>query len=223
MFRRAYAKPGISVTDVEFLETHGTGTDAGDPVETNAIYEVFCQKRTPDNPLLIGAVKSNMGHAECTAGLVSLVKVLMTMTHKLIPPNLHFNTPNPKIKGLQDGTLKVVTEPTKFNGGLIGVSSFGFGGTNAHVVVKPYSVSVKNSPCTIPRVVVSSGRTKEGVLESLTYMSAKAKDAAFHQLIIQVANTPLNGMPYRGYKISSVLNNTAEVRKVNNVIGRPIW
>ena len=91
-----------------YVEAHGTGTKAGDPEELNAITSVFCKDRAPEmGPLLIGSVKSNMGHPEPASGLCGVTKVLLAMQHRVIPPNLHFNTPNPDIPSLIDGRLKV--------------------------------------------------------------------------------------------------------------------
>ena len=90
------------------MEAHGTGTKAGDKEELSAITSVFCNGRDHKmGPLLIGSVKSNMGHPEPTSGLCGVAKVLLAMQHKIIPPNLHFNTPNPNIPALLDGRLKV--------------------------------------------------------------------------------------------------------------------
>lgn len=96
------------------MEAHGTGTKAGDKEELSAITSVFCNGRDHKmGPLLIGSVKSNMGHPEPTSGLCGVAKVLLAMQHKIIPPNLHFNTPNPNIPALLDGRLKVRVLPRK--------------------------------------------------------------------------------------------------------------
>lgn len=134
MLQEVYSEAGIDPNSVYYVEAHGTGTKVGDPQEANAICEVFCSKRT--DSLLIGSVKSNMGHAEPASGVCSLTKILLSIERQLIPPNLHYNTPNQYIPGLTDGRLKVVTEPTALPGGLIGINSFGFGGSNTHVILK---------------------------------------------------------------------------------------
>ena len=103
-----YAEAKINPAEVSYVEAHGTGTKAGDPEELNSLTNVFCNGRAPEmGPLLIGSVKSNMGHPEPASGLCGVTKVLLAMQHGVIPPNLHFNTPNPDIPALLDGRLKV--------------------------------------------------------------------------------------------------------------------
>lgn len=224
MLRKVYTEAGISPDQLGYLEAHGTGTKAGDPEELNAISKILCQNRSSDHPLLIGSVKSNMGHSEASSGLAALVKVLMTLNHGVIPPNLHFNTPNPDIIGLQDGTLKVVVEPTQFNGGYVGLSSFGFGGSNVHVILKPYHSSAEALPSEIPKLLVCSGRTKEAVEANLQYLSANVKESPVSILANHVAHSPLQSMSFRGYNLLSVEGEgTTEVKKLSGSSSRPVW
>jgi len=101
-----YAEAGVDASRVSYVELHGTGTAAGDPVEANSVTEVFCSNGR-SSPLLVGSTKSNMGHPEPASGLAALAKVLIAMHDRAIPANLHFNQPNPDIPGLLDGRLKV--------------------------------------------------------------------------------------------------------------------
>lgn len=107
LLEEVYAEAGVDPNSVYYVETHGTGTKVGDPQEANAICSVFCSNREADRPLLIGSVKSNMGHAEPASGVCSLAKVLLSIERHRIPPNLHFKNPNQYIPGLLDGRLKV--------------------------------------------------------------------------------------------------------------------
>ncbi|KAJ8030342.1 Fatty acid synthase [Holothuria leucospilota] len=223
LLRQVLSETGIPPDEVEYIEAHGTGTETGDPIEANAIHRVFCQNRTKDNPLLIGSVKTNMGHSECASGLVNILKVLMIMSKGVIPPQIHFHDPKPSIIGLMDGSLKVVTEPTKYLGGPIGVNSFGFGGVNVTAIVKPYNVKTQNYPCTIPKILISSGRSKEGVAKNLQYVAANMTDGAFHFLANQVADCPVESMPYRGFKIQMDRNDFEYVTKVKQTCSRPVW
>ena len=100
----------IDPSAVTFVEAHGTGTPVGDPQELNAISDVLCKSTTPrERPLLVGSVKSNMGHGESAAGLCGLAKVLAIFQTGSIPPNLNFKEPNPECTPLVDGTIKVRT------------------------------------------------------------------------------------------------------------------
>lgn len=107
-----------------------------------------------------------MGHAEPASGLASIAKLIIAIQRRVIPPNLHFNEPNEYIEGLKDGSLKVVTGETPFPGGYIGVNSFGFGGSNTHVILRaaePQKALPAPEQPPIPRVILYSGRTKEAV------------------------------------------------------------
>lgn len=126
----------IDPNDLAFVEAHGTGTRVGDPAEAHALGTVIGRKRS--TPLTIGSVKTNLGHLEPASGLVGMVKAMLALKHDRLPKSLHFDTPNPDIDftGLN---LTVAGEPVALrrNGKLrlAGINSFGFGGTNAHVVI----------------------------------------------------------------------------------------
>ena len=139
VIRDALSDGGVEPEQVSYVETHGTGTSLGDPIEVQALGAAYCQGRTHSNPLLIGALKSNIGHLEGAAGVAGLVKLVLAIQNREIPPSLHVRNPNPFIpwEGL---AVKVTTQPTLWDvpGGtrMAGLSSFGFSGTNAHVVVQ---------------------------------------------------------------------------------------
>ncbi len=138
LVRDACADAGVSPSEIGFVEAHGTGTAVGDPIEAHALSEALCQDRSPEAPLLVGSVKTNLGHLETAAGLAGLLKALLALKHRCIPASLHFETPNPNIDFVAL-KLRVSTslEPFPETDGprLAGVNSFGFGGANAHVVL----------------------------------------------------------------------------------------
>ena len=137
VLRAAYERAGVSPGAVQYVEAHGTGTPLGDPLEAKALGAVLSEDRPPDQPCLIGSVKSNMGHLESAAGMAGLIKVALALKHRAIPPSLHFHTPNPTIPfaELPIRVAQTLTPWPATGAALAGVSSFGFGGTNAHVVV----------------------------------------------------------------------------------------
>ncbi|WP_327743232.1 acyltransferase domain-containing protein [Streptomyces europaeiscabiei] len=135
----AYARAGLSPAHIDHVEAHGTGTPLGDPIEAGALGAVLGTGRDPDQPLLLGSVKGNLGHLESAAGIAGLVKTVLALHHDLIPPSLHCAEGS----ALKDDTrLRVVTEaePWPRYGGTAtaGVSGFGFGGTNAHAVLEEW-------------------------------------------------------------------------------------
>jgi acyl transferase domain-containing protein len=139
VLREAYARAGLSPALVQYVEAHGTGTSLGDPIEILALAKVVGEDRPGDHPCPVGSVKSNIGHLEAAAGIASLIKVVLALEHRTLPPSLHFDKPNPHIP-FERLPLVVQRErapwPSDNRPRLAGVSSFGFGGTNAHVVVE---------------------------------------------------------------------------------------
>ncbi|WP_006241768.1 type I polyketide synthase [Mycolicibacterium tusciae] len=135
----ALARAGISGGDIDYLEAHGTGTALGDPIEVQAAAAVFGAGRDPNRPLLMGSVKTNIGHLESAAGIAGLVKVVLSLENEVLPQNLHFENPSPHIPW-DSLAVRVVDAPTPWltNGRprRAGVSSFGFTGTNAHVLIE---------------------------------------------------------------------------------------
>ncbi|MDX3232327.1 type I polyketide synthase [Streptomyces sp. ME19-01-6] len=139
VLRRACADAGIGPDEVQYVELHGTGTAVGDPVEAAALASVFGASRPPHAPLLVGSAKTNVGHLEGAAGITGLIKVLLALKAGRLPASLNFETPNPRIP-LAEWNLRVQTGLTPWprpDAPLVaGVSAFGMGGTNAHVVVE---------------------------------------------------------------------------------------
>ena len=135
----ALANAGISAEDISYIEAHGTGTAAGDPVEIAALTKAFHTFTKKSRFCPIGSVKTNIGHLDAAAGMASLIKTVLALKHQQIPPSLHFETPNPQID-FKNSPFYVNTELTEWEANSIprraGVSSLGFGGTNAHIVLE---------------------------------------------------------------------------------------
>lgn len=139
VLREAYSNAGVSPGKIQYVEAHGTGTKLGDPMELKALGAVLSENRVPGQFCAVGSVKTNVGHAETAAGITGLIKVALALKHQQIPPSLHFHDPNPYIdfESLPIRIQETLTPwPTNGDGALAGVSSFGFGGTNAHVVLQ---------------------------------------------------------------------------------------
>ncbi len=147
LLRQAYHNAGISPTQVQFIEAHGTGTLVGDPIEARALGSVLSANRPAERPCVIGSVKTNIGHLEAGSGIAGLIKAALALHHRRIPGNLHFVQPNPAIDFAQLRLrVPVRTEPWPDHEGpaLAGVNSFGYGGTNAHVVLQEVPPSKAN-------------------------------------------------------------------------------
>jgi acyl transferase domain-containing protein/acyl-CoA synthetase (AMP-forming)/AMP-acid ligase II/NADPH:quinone reductase-like Zn-dependent oxidoreductase/NAD(P)-dependent dehydrogenase (short-subunit alcohol dehydrogenase family)/acyl carrier protein len=138
LLREAYRRAGVSPGDVQYVEAHGTGTLLGDPIEAKALGAVLATGRAHGSPCAIGSVKSNIGHLEAAAGVAGVIKVALALKHRTIPASLHFQKPNPYIP-FDTLPLRVQQAasawPETGRTPIAGVSSFGFGGTNAHAVL----------------------------------------------------------------------------------------
>ena len=139
----ALSQAGVAASEVDYLEAHGTGTSVGDPIEIDAVAAVYGRDRMADRPLLVGSVKTNVGHLESAAGIAGLIKAALVMQRGVIPQHLHFQNPNPSLDWDQL-PLKVTSSmmdlpPRDGRPRLAGVNSFGISGTNAHIVVEEYN------------------------------------------------------------------------------------
>ena len=138
VIQKALSQAGVAPEEVSYVEAHGTGTALGDPIEVSALIDVLMPQRMADNPCWIGSIKSNMGHLEAAAGIAGFIKVVLALKNQEIPAHLHFNTLNPYIQ-LKGAPLYIPRVTQQWvcsqEKRIAGVSSFGFGGTNAHAIL----------------------------------------------------------------------------------------
>ncbi|KAK4508763.1 hypothetical protein PRZ48_002502 [Zasmidium cellare] len=140
LMRSCYRQAGLDPKDTTYVEAHMTGTQVGDPIEAEAISAVFARDRPPGDPVLVGSVKTIIGHTEATSGLAGVMKAVLVVEKGLIPPNANFERPNPAID-LDRLNVKVPTEVTEWPQGVprrVSVNNFGFGGANAHVIIEAF-------------------------------------------------------------------------------------
>ncbi|XP_066560722.1 fatty acid synthase [Amia ocellicauda] len=223
LVRSLYQEAHIAPDLVEYVEAHGTGTKVGDPQEVNGIVSVFCQSER--EPLLIGSTKSNMGHPEPASGLAALAKVVLSLEHGMWAPNIHYNNPNPDIPALTDGRVRVVSEPLPTKGGIVGINSFGFGGSNVHVILQPpTSPPIPPSPqsSAVPRLVQACGRTEEAVSTLLQTAKDNGSNPAFLSMVNEVSGVPTASMPYRGYALIGSQADIVEIQQAQ-ATPRPLW
>lgn len=181
MLRIAYAQAGLEPKAVRYMEAHGTGTPVGDPIETRALGQVLSQGRDKDDYCLIGSVKTNVGHLESGSGVAGLAKAALVLHHDQVPANLNFKNPNPNIP-FDEFKFKVVTElqPLPHLEGrlpVVGVNSFGFGGTNSHIVLEAAPAEVPTKAEQRDSVTLSGGTAKKAERPVLMPLSARGDDA----------------------------------------------
>ncbi len=171
VIRDALRQSDLKPVDIDYIEAHGTGTSLGDPIEVRALGKVFSEDRPADNPIKIGSVKTNFGHLEASAGIAALIKVVLSLQGEKVPPLLHMTKPNSHIEW-DELPIVLPTEllewPAREKTRTAGVSSFGFSGTNAHVVVQEATStkSVSNTASHRPvHLLTLSAKSEVSVLE----------------------------------------------------------
>ncbi|WP_414587921.1 SDR family NAD(P)-dependent oxidoreductase [Scytonema sp. PCC 10023] len=168
--RSACHSAGVEPEQIQYVEAHGTGTSVGDPIEANALGATVGSNRPPGDYCIIGSVKTNIGHLESASGIAGLIKTALALKHCQIPPNLHFQTPNPKIPFEELGLRVAQTLqswPNLKEPPLAGVNSFGFGGTNAHVLLSGLATDA----------VTDIADSERGSLPLVLPLSAKSPEA----------------------------------------------
>lgn len=152
------------------------------------------------------------------------LQVLLCLEHGLWAPNLHFHSPNPEIPALWDGRLQVVDQPLPVRGGNVAINSFGFGGSNVHVILQPNSrpPPAPAPHAALPRLLLASGRTTEAVQSLLEQGRQHHQDLAFVSMLNDIAATPTTTMPFRGYAVLGSEGSGQELQQVPNG-QRPLW
>ena len=182
----ALARAGVAAADVDYLEAHGTGTSLGDPIEVQAAGAAYGAGRDANRPLLMGSVKTNIGHLEAAAGIAGVIKVILSLEHGLLPQHLHFRDPSPHIPW-DRLPVQVLQEASAWerNGRsrIAGISSFGFAGTNAHVILEEAPIEV-GAGAAVPASADQPADKRFGVLP----ISARTPEA-----LVQLADQ------YRGW------------------------
>ncbi len=170
----AMASANVEPDQIQYIETHGTGTILGDPIEIEALKKIMLRERSKDNWLYIGSVKTNIGHLESAAGIAGLIKAVLALHHEEIPAHLHFKELNPHIR-LDGAPIKIPTQNIPWKRSdrkrLAGVSAFGFGGTNAHVILEEAPLQENLDPergkyvTDRPFILPISAKSKEALID----------------------------------------------------------
>ncbi|XP_070380763.1 fatty acid synthase-like [Dermacentor albipictus] len=230
LLREVYASANVDPLKVSYVEAHGTGTKVGDPREMAAVSRFFCVPERK-RPLKIGAVKSNAGHAEGASSISTISKVIILMEAGMIPPNLHFKDPNPSISCLHDGSIEVISKVTPFEGGLVGINAFGFGGTSVHAILEsnpgPHVDTMTREKPELPRLVLMAGRSEDSLRKTLDRLEADGPypDSAY-AILNRVGQPSVKQFPFRGYALIPVDGSQKAVTKVVEEVlpaKRPLW
>ncbi len=229
LVRDACAQFGIDPLRIGFVEAHGTGTAVGDPIEAHALAEALCENRAADEPLAIGSVKTNLGHLETAAGVAGLLKAMLVLKHGQIPPSLHFSKPNPHID-FETLKLRVPTKLEPFPKGkglrMAGVNSFGFGGSNSHVILEEIPAVeqarlVPLSEADRPWPVVVSARS-EASLKAMAgqlagWIDEHMKSNGHHALLPDLTYTLGAKRNHHPFRLTLVARSTDEaIRELND-------
>ncbi|WP_396837098.1 type I polyketide synthase [Mycobacterium sp. ITM-2016-00317] len=167
----AHAIAGVDASSITYVETHGTGTPLGDPIELEGLRQAFeLAEETRSAPCYVGSVKSNIGHLETAAGIAGLIKAILCLEHKAIPATLHYTSPNPELH-IDRGPFRIRGQDGPWESDGIrraGVSSFGVGGTNAHIVLEeaPAVAAAPAAAQARPQILVLSARTEDALAQS---------------------------------------------------------
>lgn len=217
VIRKALADGGIDPHEVGYVETHGTGTILGDPIEVLALGNTYGKSHSKTAPVIIGAVKTNIGHLEAAAGIAGLLKTVLILQHGEIPPNLHFKNPNPHIPW-EKLSIKVAQQhmswPSNAGERVAAVSSFGFSGTNAHMVLESApQPTVETGHFERPLHILTLSAKNKQALKRLSaryadyfekYPDLAAGDVCF------TANT---GRLHHGHRLACIGSNLKELRQ----------
>lgn len=180
LLNAAYQHAKIDPNEISYIECHGTGTFLGDPIEIEALGEAISQQRTAENPCWIGSVKTTLGHLEPAAGIASIIKVALALQHAKILPQANFSTPNPHI-AFEDYHFQIAKELAEWrNHGryrAAGISGFGFGGTNAHLILRDLNEQEKSASCPIQDIPLPTWQHKTYWPKIQTQYAALRDDA----------------------------------------------
>jgi microcystin synthetase protein McyG len=218
VIRDALAAAGLKGSDIDYVEAHGTGTSLGDPIEVRSLARALGDGRDPDRPLLIGSVKTNIGHLESAAGVAGFIKVVLALQHEAIPKHLNFKNPSPLIEWA-DLPVVVADQGKPWVRGSrprrAGVSSFGFSGTNAHLILEeaPPAEIAPDDGSERPLHCLTVSARSEASLGALTRLYADALAPEKELRLADFAHVAATGRTHHTHRMAIVAADSAEARE----------
>ncbi|HEV7602274.1 MAG TPA: amino acid adenylation domain-containing protein [Bradyrhizobium sp.] len=215
VIRAALRAAGVKSEEVGYIEAHGTGTPLGDPIEVQALARVFGERHASREPAYLGSVKTNIGHLEAAAGIAGLIKVVLSLRHGEIPPHLHLDHPNPII-AWDRLPFQVPRDaagwPADRSRRIAGISSFGFVGTNAHVVLEAAPARAdRESPGAVPHLLCLSARTPTA-LDELAGRYVKLLGGISEQAVRDVCASTATGRNHMRHRLALLADSKAELQ-----------
>ncbi|NES81557.1 MAG: acyltransferase domain-containing protein [Moorea sp. SIO2B7] len=217
VIRKALANAEVKPSQISYVETHGTGTPLGDSIEVNALKTVLMEDREANQPCWIGSVKTNIGHLEAASGIASLIKVVLSLKHGEIPANLNFKELNPYIK-IKNTPIQIPIEtqewPAQEEARLAGVNAFGFGGTNAYLILEeaPPQVKSQNLRDRSCHLLTLSAKT-ELSLQGLVSRYQNHLDTEPDQEIANICYTANTGREHFQHRLAVVAESKEQLRE----------
>lgn len=216
LVREALSNAGLRPSDIQYVEAHGTGTPLGDPIELNALGAVLAAGRPRDERCAVGSAKTNFGHLEAAAGIAGLIKLALCLERGQLPPSLHFEKPNPYIR-FDILPLRVVTRlepwPTSSTPARGGVSSFGFGGTNAHLILEAAApqhscaLTSEDDACVLP----ISARTSDALSTLVNLYAQRLSGDTTVPSLADVCATAAVRRSHHDFRLAAVASSRAEM------------
>lgn len=226
LMRQALIDAELPATAVSVLEAHGTGTSLGDPIEIESVAKIYGEGRTADHPLVIGSVKTNIGHTEAAAGVAGLIKLCLALKHRFIPPHLHFKHLNPRI------ALAEIPATVPFEGmawpkqadrpRTAAISAFGFSGTNVHMIVAEAEEAESPEAIDLACVLPLSAQTPEA-LQALVQDYKRYLTAGKSLNLLNIAATAATGRQHFGQRLAIAAANSEQLRDKLNQCGQAAY
>jgi natural product biosynthesis luciferase-like monooxygenase protein len=223
VMRQALANASVTPAQISYVETHGTGTFLGDTIELNSLKQVLTQEGSHQQPCAIGSVKTNIGHLEAAAGIAGLIKVVLSLCRGEIFPHLHLKQKNPHIS-LEDTSLSIATKLQPYlneqEQRFASVSSFGFGGTNAHVILSEAPISEPLPPqetvCARPKHLLTLSAKNESALQELVQNYQAHLKQNYQESLVDLCFTANTGRMHFDHRLAAIVDSRQQLQTTLN-------